>query len=78
MQHSNARLTPAGRRRLVSLVEDDLLSLTQAARREKYIWHVTRLNGFGNFKHTLFLFIQQGSKSFGLFKNFGMKCHGVL
>ena len=33
MQHSNAKLTPAGRRRLVSLVEDDGLSLAQAAGR---------------------------------------------
>ena len=32
MQHSNAKLTPAGRRRLVSLVEDDGLSLKLAAR----------------------------------------------
>ena len=31
MQHSNAKLTPAGRRRLVSLVIDDGLSLEQAA-----------------------------------------------
>ena len=33
MQHSNAKLTPAGRRRLVSLVVDDGLSLALAARR---------------------------------------------
>ncbi len=33
MQHSNAKLTPAGRRRLVSLVIDDGLSLKQAAGR---------------------------------------------
>ena len=33
MQHSNAKLTPAGRRRLVSLVIDDGLSLELAARR---------------------------------------------
>ena len=33
MQHSNAKLTPAGRRRLVSLVVDDGLSLELAARR---------------------------------------------
>ena len=31
MQHSNAKLTPAGRRRLVSLVLDDGLSLALAA-----------------------------------------------
>jgi transposase InsO family protein len=33
MAHSNAKLTPAGRRRLVSLVEDEGLSLGVAARR---------------------------------------------
>ncbi len=33
MQHPNAKLTPAGRRHLVRLVEDEGLSLAQAARR---------------------------------------------
>lgn len=46
MQHPKAKLTPAGRRRMVSLVEDDGLSLAQAARRcgvaKSTAWEWTR------------------------------------
>ena len=57
--------------------QKEIISMDPACSQEG-IADSTRLDGFRYLHHGLFLILKQRSKAFGLFKNFGMKCHRFL